>query len=52
MKKVVIIPLVVLLLASLGCDPKPKGPSNLSVGRSKLIESGNALEAVGLLEKS
>ena len=52
MKKIIIIPLVVLLLASLGCDPKPKGPSNLSVGKSKLIESGNALEAVELLEKA
>ena len=52
MKKVVIIPLIVLLLASLGCDPKQKGPTNLSVGRSKLINSGNALEAVELLEKA
>ena len=52
MKKVVIIPLVVLLLASVGCETKQKGPSNLSVGKSKLIDSGNALEAVGLLEKA
>ena len=52
MKKVVIIPLVVLLLASFGCETKQKGPSNLSVGKSKLIDSGNALEAVGLLEKA
>ena len=52
MKKVLIIPLVVLLLASLGCETKQKGPSNLTVGRSKLIESGNALEAVELLEKA
>ncbi len=52
MKRVVIIPLVVLLLASFGCETKQKGPSNLSVGRSKLIDSGNALEAVGLLEKA
>ena len=51
MKKVVIIPLVVLLLASFGCE-KQKGPSNLSVGKSKLIESGNALEAVGHLESA
>ena len=52
MKKVVIIPLVVLLLAGVGCDTKQKGPSNLSVGRSKLIDSGNALEAVEHLEKA
>ena len=52
MKKVLIIPLVVLLLASLGCETKQKGPSNLTVGRSKLIDSGNALEAVEHLEKA
>ncbi len=52
MKKVVIIPLIVLLLAGIGCDTKQKGPSNLSVGRSKLIDSGNALEAVDHLEKA
>lgn len=52
MKKVVIIPLLVLLLASFGCETKQKGPSNLTVGRSKLIDSGNALEAVGHLEKA
>ena len=52
MKKVVIIPLLVLLLASFGCETKQKGPSNLSVGKSKLIDSGNTLEAVGHLEKA
>ena len=52
MKKIVIIPLVILLLVSFGCETKQKGPSNLSVGRSKLIDSGNALEAVELLEKA
>ena len=52
MKKVLIIPLVALLLASLGCETKQKGPSNLSVGKSKLIHSGNALEAVAHLEKA
>ena len=52
MKRVVIIPLVILLLAGIGCDTKQKGPSNLSVGRSKLIDSGNALEAVEHLEKA
>ena len=29
-----------------------RGPSNLTVGKSKLIDSGNALEAVGHLEKA
>ena len=52
MKKVIIIPLLVLLLASFGCETKQKGHSDLTVGRSKLIDSGNALEAVGHLEKA
>ena len=52
MKRIVIIPLIVLLLASFRCETKQRGPSNLSVGRSKLIDSGNALEAVELLEKA
>ena len=52
MKKVVIIPVVVLLLAGIGCETKQQGPSELSVGRSKLIDSGNALEAVAHLEKA
>lgn len=52
MKKVIIVPLLILLLASFGCETKQKGPSNLSVGKSKLIDSGNALEAVGHLEKA
>ena len=33
MKRVVIIPLVVLLLVGVGCDTKQKGPSNLSVAK-------------------
>lgn len=52
MKTIVIIPLIVLLLMGVGCETKQKGPSNLSVGRSKLIDSGNALEAVDHLEKA
>ena len=52
MKRIVIIPLVALLLVGVGCDTKQKGPSNLSVGRSKLVDSGNALEAVDHLEKA
>ncbi len=52
MKKVVMIPLIVLLITSLGCETKQKGPSHLSVGKSKLIDSGRALEAVEHLEKA
>ncbi len=65
MKKVDIIPsinmerlnclfgiLIALLTVCLGCDTKPKGPSNLSVGKSKLVDSGLALEAVKHLEKA
>ena len=52
MKRVVIIPVVVLLLVSVGCETQQKGPSSLSVGKSKLIDSGNALEAVNHLEKA
>ena len=53
MKKIIVIPLVVLFfMACFGCETKQKGPSNLSVGRSKLIDSGNALEAVDHLEKA
>ncbi len=52
MKKVVMIPLVLLLIGGFGCDTKQKGPSNLSVGKSKLVESGLALEAVKHLKKA
>lgn len=52
MKRVVIIPLVVLLLTGLGCETKQPGPSELSVGKSTLIGSGNALEAVKHLEQA
>ena len=52
MDRVLIIPLLVLLLASFGCETKQKGPSNLTVGKSKLIDSGNALEAVVHLERA
>ena len=49
MKNFAIIPLILILFTCFGCDPKQKGPSHLSVGRDKLIESGNAVEAVNLL---
>lgn len=52
MKRVIIIPIIVLLTVCLGCEMKQKGPSNLSVGKSKLVDSGLALEAVEHLEKA
>ena len=52
MKKVAIIPMIVLLTVCLGCEMQQKGPSNLSVGKSKLVDSGLALEAVEHLEKA
>ena len=52
MKKVAIIPMIALLTVCLGCEMQQKGPSNLSVGKSKLVDSGLALEAVEHLEKA
>lgn len=52
MKKVAIIPMIALLTVCLGCEMQQKGPSNLSVGKSKLVDSGLALEAVKHLEKA
>lgn len=49
MKNLAIIPLILILFTCFSCDTKQKGPSHLSVGRDKLIESGNAVEAVNLL---
>lgn len=49
MKHFTFIPLILILFTCFGCDTKQKGPSYLSVGRDKLIESGNAVEAVNLL---
>ncbi len=49
MKNLAIIPLILILFICFGCDTKQKGPSYLSVGRDKLIESGNAVEAINLL---
>lgn len=49
MKKLTIIPLILLLFISIGCDTKQKGPTHLEVGRARLIESGNAVEAVDFL---
>ena len=52
MKKVAMIPMIALLTVCLGCEMQQKGPSNLSVGKSKLVDSGLALEAVEHLEKA
>ena len=52
MKRVIIIPIIALLMVCLGCEMQQKGPSNLSVGKSKLVDSGLALEAVEHLEKA
>ena len=46
MKKLTIIPLILLLFLCLGCDTKQKGPTHLEVGRSTLIDKGNAVEAI------
>ena len=46
MKKLTIIPLILLLFLCIGCDRKQKGPTHLEVGRSTLIDKGNAVEAI------
>ncbi len=46
MKKLTIIPLILLLFLCLCCDTKQKGPTHLEVGRSTLIDKGNAVEAI------
>ena len=46
MKKLTIIPLILILFTCLACDTKPKGPSHLTVGTSKLFNSGLAIEAI------
>ncbi len=38
--------LILILFTCFGCDTKQKGPSNLSVGRDKLINSGLTIEAI------
>lgn len=52
MKKFTILPLILVLFTIIGCTPEPKGPSNLSVGKSKLINSGLAIDAVDHLLKA
>jgi HEAT repeat protein len=52
MKKLTIFPLILILFTCFGCDTKQKGPSHLSVGRDKLINSGLTIEAVDHLTKA
>lgn len=49
MKKLKVIPLILLLFICIGCETKQKGPSHLEVGRARLINSGLAVEAVNYL---
>ena len=46
MKKLTAIPLLLLLFICISCDTKQKGPTHLEVGRSTLIDKGNAVEAI------
>ncbi len=46
MKKLTIIPFILLLFICIGCDRKQKGPTHLEVGRTTLIDKGNAVEAI------
>lgn len=52
MKYFKIIPLILILFICYACDSAQKGPSNLSVGRDSLIQSGLAIEAVNYLTKA
>lgn len=46
MKKLTVIPLILFLFICISCDTKQKGPTHLEVGRSTLIDKGNAVEAI------
>ncbi|MCG9126210.1 HEAT repeat domain-containing protein [Candidatus Poribacteria bacterium] len=52
MKNYKILSLFLILITILGCNTKPKGPSHLSVGKSKLIKSGLALESINHLKEA
>jgi HEAT repeat protein len=52
MKNLTIIPLILILFTCLACETEQKGPSHLDVGKAKLIDSGLAIEAIGLLTKA
>ncbi len=46
MKKLTIIPLILLFFICIGCDTEQKGPTHLEVGKTTLIDKGNAVEAI------
>lgn len=46
MKKLTIIPLILLFFICIGCDREQKGPTHLEVGKTTLIDKGNAVEAI------
>ena len=52
MKNYKILALILILITIVGCDTKPKGPSHLSVGKSKLINSGLALDSINELKEA
>lgn len=52
MKYSTIIPLFLILFTCFACETEQKGPSNLSVGRDSLIQSGLAIEAVNYLTEA
>lgn len=52
MKYFRILSLILILIIIVGCDTKPKGPSHLSVGKSKLINSGLALDSINHLKEA
>ncbi|RKU29499.1 hypothetical protein C6497_06205 [Candidatus Poribacteria bacterium] len=52
MKNYKILSLILILFTIVGCNTKPKGPSHLSVGRSKLIKSGLALDSIPHLKEA
>ncbi len=52
MKYFKIIPMLLILFTCFACKTQQKGPSHLSVGRARLIQSGLAIEAVDHLTKA
>ncbi len=52
MKYFKIIPMMLILFACFACETQQKGPSHLSVGKARLIQSGLAIEAVDYLTKA
>ncbi len=52
MKYFKIIPMMLILFVCFACETQQKGPSHLSVGKARLIQSGNPIEAVDHLIKA